>query len=68
MGISIKPMKGAYRMSKSQKESPRKGYAWPSSALTTNEMRILKEMRDKTGMPISQLLRQAVVEFKKSKD
>jgi len=41
----------------------RKGYQWPASALTANEMRILAEMREKTGKPISVLLQQAVMAF-----
>jgi len=43
----------------------RKGYQWPASALTVNEMRILAEMREKTGKPISVLLQQAVIAFER---
>lgn len=40
----------------------RKGYRWPASALTENEMAILHYWRTKTGTPISELLKQAVIE------
>ena len=38
-----------------------KGYQWPASALSANEMAILTEWREKTGTPINQLLKQAIV-------
>lgn len=43
----------------------RRGYQWPASALTGYEMAVLAEWRKKTGEPICQLLRQAVVEIDK---
>ena len=48
---------------KVNKEGVRKGYQWPASALTSNEMQILAEMREKTGMPITVLLKRAVMEL-----
>ena len=39
----------------------RRGYQWPASALTGQEMAILNGWRDRTGVPISELLRQAVL-------
>lgn len=41
----------------------RKGYPWPASALTSREMAILTNWREKTGKPITEVLRQAVVEM-----
>jgi len=38
-----------------------RGYQWPASSLTGHEMAILADWRDKTGTPISQLLKQAIV-------
>ena len=38
----------------------RKGYTWPSSALTATEMAVLADMRQETGKPISVLLKEAV--------
>ena len=38
-----------------------RGYQWPASALTGHEMSILATWREKTGTPISHLLRQSVV-------
>ena len=38
-----------------------RGYQWPASSLTGNEMAILADWREKTGTPISQLLKQAIV-------
>jgi hypothetical protein len=43
----------------------RKGYQWPASALTKNEMKILAERRKETGIPICKLLRQAVIALEK---
>ena len=37
-----------------------KGYQWPASALTCNEMAKLTEARRITGAPITKLLRDAV--------
>jgi len=48
---------------KVEPEGVNKGYSWPASALTANEMRILAELRDKTGQPISVLLKHAVIAF-----
>ena len=42
-------------------QSERRGYQWPASALTGHEMSILATWREKTGAPISHLLRQSVV-------
>ena len=39
----------------------KKGYPWPASALTVNEMAILAKWREKTGTPITELLKQVVV-------
>jgi len=44
-------------------EGVRKGYPWPASALTDNEMRILAEIRGKTGKSITKILQQAVIEL-----
>jgi hypothetical protein len=41
--------------------SERKGYPWPGSALTDKEMGILVQWRKETGVPISQLIRQAIL-------
>lgn len=38
----------------------RRGYQWPASAITGREMRILAELKEKTGLPICELLRQSV--------
>lgn len=38
-----------------------RGYQWPASSLTGNEMAILADWREKTGTPISQLLKQAII-------
>ena len=53
---------------KGDDKGTRKGYPWPASALTANEMRILVEMRDKTGKPISILLKHAVIAFETRKN
>lgn len=45
------------------KAKKRMGYRWPASALTKNEMAILAGLREETGTPISELLRQTVVEI-----
>lgn len=42
-----------------------KGYQWPASALTSHEMALLESWREKTGVPITQLLRQCVLRIKK---
>lgn len=38
----------------------RRGYQWPASALTGQEMAILNDWRERTGVSICELLRQAV--------
>ena len=43
-----------------QLKNERKGYQWPASALTINEMAILADWREKTGTPISELIKQAI--------
>lgn len=40
--------------------SPRKGYQWPASALTEDDMRLLHEIRSRTDKPIAILLHDAV--------
>ena len=47
-------------------ENEKKGYPWPASALTVNEMAILTKWREETGTPITKLLKQAVVCMDKS--
>ncbi len=42
---------------------PAKGYPWPASGLTSREMAILSKWREKTGMPITKVLCQAVREM-----
>ena len=42
-----------------------KGYPWPASRLTSEEMSILYLWRMKTGTPINELLRQCVQEMHK---
>lgn len=41
-------------------QTRRRGYQWPASALTGEEMEILTTMRKKTGKSIAELLRQSV--------
>ena len=38
----------------------KKRYRWPCSALTDNEMAFLTKWREKTGTPITELIRQAI--------
>ncbi|MBW2598601.1 MAG: hypothetical protein JRC60_00515 [Deltaproteobacteria bacterium] len=38
----------------------RKGYQWPASSITDHEMKVLAQLRKKTGCSISELLRQSV--------
>jgi hypothetical protein len=38
----------------------RKGYPWPASALTATEMAVLADVREESGKPITQLLKEAV--------
>ena len=47
------------------KKEERRGYQWPASGLTGNEMAILADWREKTKTPISELLRQAVEKINK---
>ena len=42
-----------------------KGYPWPASRLSSNEMALLADWREKTGLSICELLRQSVVEIGK---
>ena len=42
-----------------------KGYPWPASRLTSEEMGILYGWRMRTGTPINELLRQCVQEMRK---
>lgn len=43
----------------------RRGYQWPASALTGHEMAILADCREKTGLSICELVKQAVIEMDK---
>jgi len=47
-------------------ENDKKGYPWPASALTVNEMAILTKWRKETGTPITKLLKQSVIYMDKS--
>jgi hypothetical protein len=38
-----------------------RGYQWPASALTGEEMEILASWKEKTGTPISHLLKQSIL-------
>lgn len=42
-----------------------RGYQWPASSLTGKEMAILAGWREKTGTPISHLLKQSILEMDK---
>ena len=54
------------RRQEAQERNPDlKGYQWPASALTVNEMAILSEWKERTGTPITQLIKQAIVEMDK---
>jgi hypothetical protein len=44
-----------------------KGYQWPASSLTGHEMRFLADWRERTGVPISRLLKQCVVSESRKK-
>lgn len=44
-------------------QSPRKGYQWPASALTEDDMRKLHDLREQTNAPIALLLHEAVSAF-----
>lgn len=46
-----------------QDKPKRKGYQWPCSCLTAEEMAILFRLREQTGRPISRLLCEAVRRF-----
>ena len=46
-------------------ETERNGYQWPASALGSREMGILYKMRQKTGKPITECLRLAVIELER---
>ncbi|MBW2106667.1 MAG: hypothetical protein JRI26_11780 [Deltaproteobacteria bacterium] len=47
----------------SKEKENKKGYPWPASALTKNEMAILAGWREETGIPITKLLKETVVEL-----
>lgn len=49
---------------KYRKESNTKGYPWPASAITVKEMEILANLRERTGKPITELIRLAIQETK----
>lgn len=49
---------------KYRKESNTKGYQWPASAITSQEMEILANLRERTGKPITKLIRIAIQETK----
>lgn len=40
-----------------------KNYQWPANKLTGREMAVLHRVREKTGIPINQLLKAAVAQF-----
>ncbi len=40
-----------------------KGYAWPASALISADMQKLCELREKTGQPITKLIREAIAAY-----
>lgn len=42
-----------------------KGYQWPASALTSHEMALLGGWREKTGIPITKLLKRCVLRIEK---
>lgn len=44
-------------------QSPRKGYQWPASALTEDDMRSLDHLRSQTRTPIARLVHEAVATF-----
>jgi len=46
-----------------QGKAKRKGYQWPCSCLTAEEMAILFRLREQTGTSISRLLCEAVRRF-----
>lgn len=50
-----------------EKLENRRGYQWPAQSLTGQEMKILAEARERTGLPISELLRQAVHSIERRK-
>ena len=41
----------------------RRGYQWPAQELTGYEMKCLQEWRDKTGLPISRLLKECILKI-----
>ena len=49
----------------SMKIEERRGYQWPASALTGKEMAILAGWRERTGVSISELLRQSIEKINK---
>lgn len=42
------------------RENELKGYQWPASAITVNEMAKLATARELTGKPITKLMREAI--------
>lgn len=55
-----RPVDGADRKVAGSDSSPRKGYQWPASALTHDDMRMLDELRRDRGTPIAALVHQAI--------
>ena len=41
----------------------KKNYQWPANKLTATEMAILYRLRETTGKPINQLLREAILKL-----
>ena len=41
----------------------KKNYQWPANKLTATEMAILYRLREATGKPINQLLREAILKL-----
>ncbi len=44
-------------------DDDKKNYQWPANKLTATEMAILYRLREATGKPINQLLREAILKF-----
>ena len=45
-----------------------KNYQWPANKLTATEMAILYRLREATGKPINQLLREAILKMGEAGD
>jgi len=43
-----------------------KNYQWPASRLTGREMAMLHRIRERTGIPITELLKAAVAQFERT--